>query len=93
MRHNLYHIIENVIGRYGMLGRDLFSVDDKKSKSLNMHCVRHCSYQSEADDIRVIWHYKNLERHFAMFNSLFRFYIWSDVIKLQDIVDGKKQYF
>ena len=39
---NVYYIVENLIGRDGMLGRDSFSVGDNNSKSLTMPCFRHC---------------------------------------------------
>jgi len=41
-KNTFYNITENLIGRDGMLGRDLFSVDDKNSKSLTTPCFRHC---------------------------------------------------
>ena len=41
-KNTFYNITENLIGRDGMLGCDLFSVDDKNSKSLTTPCFRHC---------------------------------------------------
>lgn len=91
-KNTFYNITENLIGRDGMLGRDLFSVDDKNSKSLTTPCFRHCWHQTEADYFRVMWYYKTWIGSFAVFNSSLMFSICSDVTKWQVIVGKKKNF-